>query len=523
MNAPIVAGFKRPLTMGLPHPGRTSSATGSKNCLDFTMDGCITMDDLLAWEASGPTSACPWGSGAPPEEALSSDMNVSGISAHSFNYKANAPSPVTTSSLIVLAKSQGYTLKGGSYLFDVPLDGTLDGTATRPRGISGTGHLAGDASGNICEVNPSGNVYGIDPNNGSIVRLILPEGGSQKDMLLGTPKARLNDMAFHPTEAGIVYVAPMWVGPEQGGYKVSAKLQFSSNGTWKVLQCYEIPMNERSHKASDPNTTEDLKDNPEKRHPCEIEIDATGKYVFVLSRCSTNQDNWLLVYDESNGIQPIAELPLSDPTDGWPDVEGPSCMLLSESGDQLYLTSSVRDPNGPADDDLKVSVYIYSVTLNDMQKPLSYLSKIVVEFPGPQSSNPDWEQWSIPGRFVSMVTSMTEDPGTGCLYAVGYVAPRFDEKAIWSSKVWDNPFDRYGLFTVPMLARIDPGTGVVKVDEIKGIANQIQLGLPLSAVWTCTKPPTSQAGGLPSSQSNLPAMVALAQNWLRLDCEKAPW
>ncbi len=455
--------------MGLARPSRVPGATGSKNCLDLTRDGCVTLDDLLAWDAheSVGESVCPWGPGSPPEEPGSSAtatlaIRSSGPRVSGTEVRGSA----SGSSLAVLAKPLAYSVKSSS-LFDLDVQGVV----TQGQGVVGTGRLATRAEGSL---------YQVDPN-GTIRLLRLASGDSGRDVLLGRSlQAPLNDVALHPTQSDILYVTPLWIGPELGGHKAAAKIRVTPEGKGEILRYYEIPPAERSHVASDPNVTRDLKDNPDKCHPCEIEVDPTGRYVFVLSRCLTNQDNWLLVYAESEGSHPVAEVRLNNPADTSPDVEGPSCMLLSASGRGLYLTSSIRDPAGPAEGDLALSLYVYGVDYAGDSVTLSSLPPIVLPAPTPAATS--WDPWCIPGSFVSMLTSMTEDPKTGRLYAVGYVAPRFDRDAIWGSKERSR-VAALGLFTVPMLISIDPQTRAVAPVKLSGAAGQM-LGLPLSVVWT---------------------------------------
>ncbi|GMU24637.1 MAG: hypothetical protein AMXMBFR13_47110 [Phycisphaerae bacterium] len=178
------------------------------------------------------------------------------------------------------------------------------------------------------------------------------------DEIVGLPIA---DAAFSRTEDDVVYVTPVLLNPSwaQCPYKAAAKLQLDGTGGYTVLATYG------ANPAADPRLTvapplpPDCEGvlEPDFQGLREIETDADGN-LFVLAAQATNDNDRILIYDESDPASEI-EILLSDLFVGaLPAPEGPLAMLVSTfDPDKLYLSSSVsHDGTG--------RTRIYRLTIN---------------------------------------------------------------------------------------------------------------------------------------------------------------
>jgi hypothetical protein len=251
--------------------------------------------------------------------------------------------------------------------------------------------------------------------------------------------------------------------------------------------------------------------NPDMYHPCEIEIDSSGENVFVLSRCWLNSNNWVLIYDEGIGNDSQVHVWLSDPEDGYPDVDGPTAMLVSSFGQKVYLASSVIDPDDPND----LTTEVYGLSMSKYGKRVSGLiwdleDITEINCPQPEICSTTWNVCDPHLGYVSLITSMTENPVDGTLYAAGLTTPKLSTYGYLPSEI-----DR--IFTTPILAAIPVGSHTVNAKVIAGA----DLALPLSMVWSGAKCALADLTG--DGKVNMNDVAVIAGRWLNLTCISPEW
>jgi len=244
---------------------------------------------------------------------------------------------------------------------------------------------------------------------------------------------------------------------------------------------------------------------PDVYHLHEIEIDPDGKNLFLLSRYWLNRDNrenWILIYDEERGNDSeVVHKWLSDPSDGQPDVDGPTAMLVSSSGDTLYLASSVDSLSEP--NDLITEVYGFTMSTNGkrvVNLTLTSEDIIYINCPLPRICYTHPRLCDENMGFVSMITSMAENPVDGTLYVTGLTAPKF--------AAWDELPYLDKIFTTPMLAVVPPDTTSANAYEMTGS----DVALPLSLVWVPPEP--GSTGTALHAKVGMRDLCMLAAYWL---------
>jgi hypothetical protein len=469
-----------------------SPVSASDGCLDLVSDGIVNSSDLQAWSITGgELNICPSslsGNSASAVSALDGRVARQALSSMS---ELGIQHVDESAALIVLGNSSNSgLLEPKSYFYGIDANGvcTADGNQAE-----GNNRIVADSNGDI---------YQIDAYLG-LVRLDTPPAvvvGPKKDInyedsnslvsvgLSDGDELLLLDAVFKPGDPNIVYVVPVLVEPpEDEGcpYMAAAKLQLKGGGDYDVLKLY-------GKNPADPCLGITLSDcngsvvyEPDVQHLREIEIDSAGENVFVLSVHWFYPNNWVLIYNEETGNDSEVRVWLSDPNDGEPNVIGPAAMVVSSFEENVYVASSIRganDVNG-----LTTEVYRYSIEKTDGNATGLTFERIVeINCPEPTTNICDGA-WQLcePDRFVSEITSMTEDLGHGTLYVTGFTAPKFKD---------DVNFPAYGVgfFTTPMLASFSPYSDVqVEATAITGC----DLALPVSIVWTGDKCGGANLGG----------------------------
>ena len=459
---------------GLSNPINGWRGLLRKECLDIVIDGCVTIDDLLAWDVIGsllPKNVCPWVLvGNEPGEPVMVEAQGSAPGFRAYDADKSSPlclfgKPTTGRDSHLLGIDPN-----GPYVQDI-----LD-TFTEPRG-----RLIVDCQGNVYQITGDGSLVG---RNGLIVKhkkdIIYEDDGSVVSVgFHGGEGVFLLDAVFHPHDPNIVYVVSVIVDPYDGNcpYMAAAKLQLKDEGDWDLLKLYgENPAEESTHIALVEENFRTFVYRPDVYHLCEIEIDSTGENLFVLSRCWYKKNNWVLIYDEQAGNISQVRAWLSDPDDSCPDIDGSTAMVVSSYGEKLYLASSVDEPGEP--NDLLTKVYSFSIEKDGVSqkvKELKYDGFVEISCPFPDicSINPSLCDQNL--GYISTITSMAEDPRYGTLYVTGFTAPKFPARAEW----YDLP-EISRIFTTPMLAVVPAGMREsVPAKVIEGA----DLALPLSLIW----------------------------------------
>jgi len=228
---------------------------------------------------------------------------------------------------------------------------------------------------------------------------------------------------------GDVYVVPVVVAPDGSEpYLAGAKLSLSKGGSppYSIIKLYDDPPVQG--------------DNQYRDNLREIEVDRGGN-VYIVNVHSLNESDILFKYNSSGVVQ---RLNLGDPH-GDMYIPDPIALHVSDSTGLLYLTSAQADPNHP-----------HSVVISGLAPDnLSLLRSIVIQ--GMQHT-----------------TGIAEDPGTGCLYVVGFnlIEP-----------VPDYPSPFAAPFYYPCLAEILSDSDRSEASPLVSSGDH-DLALPLSVVWT---------------------------------------
>ena len=248
---------------------------------------------------------------------------------------------------------------------------------------------------------------------------------------IGVP---LLDVAFHPTDDSVVYVAPVLVVPPGGdAYKAAARLRLTNGpGGFVIEQTYgqEPFIGDGCCNAA-----------PCSSSVCSVhhlrEIEVYDGRVFVTSS-RINGDDWLLVFDEATGIEQ-ARIAL--------DVPSPTAMTITSTG-HLFFASAMDDQ-----DSTSSKLYRYALGESNSVADLVLDSVILIDN-------------------MRQITSVAENPKDGSLWVLGFDAPTFNDDDIF--------FDNDPLFTTPMLAVVS--SGATTATEI----TCHDLALPLSMAFnTC--------------------------------------
>jgi hypothetical protein len=181
-------------------------------------------------------------------------------------------------------------------------------------------------------------------------------------------------------------------------------------------------------------------DNQHRDNLREIEVDSTGN-VYVINVHRLNESDMLWQYDSDGTLKRRVEL--GNPTsDNY--IPDPIAMHVSDSVGRLYLASALYNS---IDAD---STVIHSFSLDTLAR-----------------------EGSITIRGIQHVTGITEEPGTGDLWVVGFTM----------ADIPDLPEATGPPFYEPYLAKVPHGADAVQATSISVSASH-DLALPMSIVWT---------------------------------------
>jgi len=429
--------------------GLVDGGLGSRYCLDgaFSSDGYVDSYDVHSWDwALYDTSrvACNYcrvplpladaGSGTIDESlSLSSsagDVKLAGVGGFSGD-------------LLVLGKSRmkktfSDVLKDRYSMFDSKM------------AYQGDYMIAGLP--NRCDIRvvrgPADHIYAVNTESGVLridgrVETVIPPGQASvaSDPRYGGPATvyigmqgqgstsfgrPVLDAAFDAQ--GNAYVVPVIVQPQSGdAYVSAARLQLRQSGTplYRIVQLYDDPP----------------LPNDNQRRDClrEIEVDGAGN-VYLVNVHALNESCILWKYGADGVLRQRVDLMSPSSPVRIPD---PIALHVSHDGQILYLVSGQRDPQTPD------STKLYGLSTQDF----SLVRSVTI------------------GN-MEQVTSVTEEPVTGCLWVTGVSMPEVP--------MYPSPMDEP--FYVPFLAKVPPQTGTADAFCIADPEHH-DLALPTSIVW----------------------------------------
>lgn len=432
-----------------------------KGCLDMVPDGTVNIDDLLAWDTCAVLNACPYTSASTISGAVVDNriLKPSMMGFESGDVEEFGP-------MLIFGKSNNV----GS-IFKETADGYLYSVSSNGAGIMANlsarnGRLVTDCIGNIYQVHNNIGLFRVDTNmpiiNFGVVSF------EEHTVSIGFNNGEgflLTDVAFQPSDPNIVYVVPVRVDPQDGGcpYAAAAKLELIGGGHFELRKLYG------KNPAIDPEQSNTLMDcdafmnfiyKPDVQHLHEIEIDSNGN-LFVLSAHSTDENNWILIYDEAIGNESEVRISLSDV-----NLVGPTAMTVSNYDQKLYLSSSIASPNEP--NDLIAKVYYYSIVdINPFEPNIVFGGIVKINYPNSKV-------YSQAIGYIPAITSMVVNPHNGALYATGFTSPKFPVDQFLPTEI-------DSIFTTPTLAVIPSD---IEESADANVITGCNLALPLSIVWT---------------------------------------
>jgi hypothetical protein len=422
-------------------------ATGSRTCLDglFSADGFVDLLDIASWDwalnSDSRLNLCP----DLPLTARGTKMAVTGSTTMvSAGSAALTNMPQDIGDLLITGKRSDSSDPGARKLHDRLYAFSAEGMCSTDfatdsgrcnirlvRGPDGELYQINSEAG-LTRLNLNGPDeptvppvaldYAAEPRYGkmAIVHIGIQGGGANS---FGRP---ILDAAF---DDNYVYVVPVVVAAAgETPYTAAAKLQLrgGSDPPYQIAQLYDD--------APLPG------DNQHRNNVREIEIDSKSN-VYVLNVHSQNESDILFKYGPDRSIQ---RLGMGNPESGV-YVPDPVGLHVSHAGDLVYLASAQRNP-GSSDTTVLWAFSTDGLTL----------------------------RYTIHIAGMQHLTSVTEDPSTGCVYAVGVnmIEP-----------VPDFPDPAQPPFYYPCLARIPPESNSVEATALSDPACH-DLALPMSVVWT---------------------------------------
>jgi len=319
----------------------------------------------------------------------------------------------------------------------------------------------------------------------------------------------LSDVAFGPNDPNIAYVVPVQVDPQDGNcpYMAAAKLQLTSAGSYNLKQLYGLnPATDPLQQNTPADCESDIVYEPDVQHLHEIEIDSHGN-LFVLSSHVSNDNGWILIYDESVGNASEVRVALADA-----NIVGAAAMAVSELASKVYLVSSVHSATGSAED-LMTEVYYFSMIRTGYSVDgLAYAGRVDINCPSPEFCTTNPSLCDPTEGYLSTITSMAVDPQNGTVYVIGMTAPKFPADEALPSGVSE-------IFTTPIFAVISPdGNTPVTASVISGS----DLVLPMSMVWAGALP--GRCNGVdfqPDGEVDGLDLAVIAYYWLESNCPGA--
>ncbi|MCH7814197.1 MAG: hypothetical protein IID40_09275, partial [Planctomycetes bacterium] len=478
--------------------GRTLDPFGTdaaKWCLDskVSLDQYIDLSDVFIWDTflnGGELNACGTGFGGGRQAG------------------GRGGTPVTlpaADALVIAGKPDGPGVQR-DYLYTVDPTGAclaspLDPASTPDPlvGFRSNSRLIQDGAGHIYQLHGTQGLVRLDTAQVVIPPTSFTAGTDEIHVGLtslgggGFEGVPLLDVAFHPMDNTIAYVVPVLVVVDPNlsicPYKAAAKLQLTEqpDGTYTVdlLQVYGTDPSQDGCVTVDTTLGCDFVFlHPDVQRVREIEIDASGQNVFVLSAQALEPNNdWLLVFEESSG----SELRISaggtfpqPPPDSCPDSTGPgaplpaspAAMTLSACGDQLYLASSLANSDPY---DVRTAVLVFDLQRDPGGQVIGLSLNRTIELDANGATGPDYG-WG----HLAVVTAIVEHPDTCDLLVTGFTAPRVDPQLSTSNPLYGQLFGSGSpIFTTPTLALVPAG-------QIFAPATALSchdLVLPISAVF----------------------------------------
>jgi hypothetical protein len=457
------------LLYGLTAIGDVVGATNS--CLDqVSRDNYVDMNDIVLSDAL-------YGNGI---------ANLCGGAGSAASGGATHPVTVPPERLIVAGKpALGGNQSDRLYAIDVAAGTTVDSAAAPVApgdpfyGQRGHGRLIRDGNGVMYQLHAVNGLVRLDDGRSivapgsqtvgdSIVRVGLPSNGAGLPMF---------DAAFDPLDPSIVYVVPVRIVPPEGepfAYLAGARLTLTTDGqtgdvNWSIGSMQDLlgvdPLADPNNNTEPPQYSQ-----TNVQFVREIEADAGGR-VFITSARSDNANDWLLVYDASNGAETL-RMRLSDLS---PPISGPSGMLLTADGSRLLIGTALDQGGSTTVQEFALGGIAVSPTVTPLR---------VIDVAGM--------------RFLS---ALAQDPASGDIWAMGFDAPVIDPgSAIFS--------DTDSFFTTPRLALI-PATGTLSQSSPVGGAGP---ALPLAAAFSVDVQlcmPGDTNGDMTVTSADVPQLVVI--------------
>ncbi len=336
-------------------------------------------------------------------------------------------------------------------------------------GIRGNGRLLTDSLGRVHQIHATQGVIRLDNADVVVPGRSVPFGANQVHVGFQFQFGRITsipitDAVFHPTDPDVIYVVPVYVTPPSGpSYRAAAKLRLdvgNPSSPFTVEHLY----------GADPSSDECVNCEPPEVSECdvqrlrEIEIDAAGQTLFVLSAKADNDNDWLLIYDEDG---PQAGGPRVLLTSLDEALTSPSALRYRPAGggqpESLFVTSATNARNVS-----DTRVYRLDIS-RGAQVGVSLAATTVVNnmrFAVDLAVRPNSpDVWALGMTAPPLCDCMTGDPGDPCCFT-------YCDVSEGGCQNWD-------LFTTPTIARIRPGqTSVSAADFACG-----NLALPVSLLW----------------------------------------
>ncbi|QOJ14699.1 MAG: hypothetical protein HRU75_08630 [Planctomycetia bacterium] len=480
----------------------------NRPCLDagVTGDRYVDLNDLLSWDT--------WLNG--------SQLNACGVGgiAGGCGGPATPVTGLTSEGLIVAGKPNGAGFE--DRLFTTSLAGACSGPARLPASESdpsachrSNGRLVRDSAGVLFQIHANQGLIRLDtaqaalapgvdvstPIAGATVRVGMqltgpsPYGGID---FVGVP---LLDVAFHPADNDVVFVAPVVVtepGDPQGlgrPYKAAAKLRLLGGGAFDVLEVYGTnPADPASGVSVNASGFGEIVFEPDFTRVREIEVDDRGN-VFVLATQYLNQNDYLLIYTEGDGnaSRRVINLASALPSAGLGGarLRGPAQMLVAQTAaDRLYLAQSVYED---ASEIVRVS-RCQITRSGDAATGVSLHS--VLDLSATAAAQGD-----VGFGYAAQLASMVEHPSDGRIFAAGYVQPVVPRDLSVTDPLYLQMFGPgAGLASRAWLAEF----GAAQAGAVNATALSCHsLALPLSIQYVPPPPPPPQACCLSGGECQL--------------------
>jgi len=469
-----------------------------KGCLDLVGDGFVNLNDILAWDlAFYGLNACGPGS----TSAMMSPSEQMVMSTVQLTQGSEIAAP-----LLITGKPNGDGFQE-DFLYTAETNGTCLDPPTSPTCPSpeycgrANGRLVKDSTGRLYQIQ---GVYGLVRRDTGMAVIEpkenLPFNGStvQVGIISGSGLA-LTDAVFNPDDPNIIYVVPVLVTSpgSECPYKAAAKLVLHNDPDPN----YSIAMIYGKDPSTDPDVTvtsygcDDIIMEPDFQQIHEIEIDVFGN-LFVTSSQALNDNDWMLIYHEATGNASELRVLLTDV------LEGLTALFVSSSDDRLYLASSVNSLH-----DAKTRVFRFNIQYSG-NSVVGITFDDFIDINNPTAGDMGY-------GYLTVITSITENPVDRSLYVTGYTAPKYSDNDTF------NNLDP--IFTTPTLAVIPHNSsGTITATEISGF----DLALPLSVIWTGT---TGEADWCYGADLNFSGEVdfidfsMFAVYWLDSNCVPPDW